>query len=332
MNQLATVLEHFSNVTIGVFGDIMLDDFTYGSVNRISPEAPVPVVEAEFTEYKLGGCGNVASNITALGADVYLFSVVGDDAASGIVSSLLAKQKIHDMTIKDPERPTIRKNRIIVQKQQIARIDWEKKHSIPSFIEAASMRQMYEVLDRLDIIVISDYAKGFLTDGLCRTVIDTAAQLGKMVIVDPKAPFSKYKGASVITPNFKEFLEYGKIKSDRAPKNMFPYARGIIQDNNIGYVLVTMGEDGMLLFENDKYTAVKAVKNGLDIIDVTGAGDTVVSVYALGLAAGASYYDALRLANYAAGVVVAKFGTATCSMEELSTVMKSHDLREEVIM
>src|SRR3989338_4107165 len=263
MTDLLNLARRLGKSKIAVFGDLMLDDFTYGKVDRISPEAPVPIVEALFTEYKLGGCGNVAAGISDLGGEVYLFSVVGDDLYSGIVSGLLKSHSIINMTHKDSTRPTIRKNRVIAHNQQVSRTDWEKRHDISADIEDMVISQARDLLKEVDVIILSDYGKGFLTERLCRFLIDAANDNGKPVIVDPKAAFSKYKGATVITPNFKEFTEYEKIrKIERSAVSMFPYDKSAISKYSLGALIVTMGEDGMVLFEKDRYAKVHAIQDG----------------------------------------------------------------------
>ncbi len=330
MTNLSDLATRLNKSKIAVFGDIMLDDFTYGKVERISPEAPVPIVEAQFTEYKLGGCGNVAAGISDLGGEVYLFSVVGDDLYSGIISGLLKSHSVIDMTHKDSTRPTIRKNRVIAHNQQVSRTDWEKRHDISADIEDMVISQARALLKEVDVIILSDYGKGFLTERLCSFLIGAANDIGKPVIVDPKASFSKYKGATLITPNFKEFAEYEKIKVERSAASMFPYAKSAISKYSLSALIVTMGEDGMVVFEKDRYAKVHAIQDGNEIADVTGAGDTVIAIYALALAAGADYFNAMRIANYGAGVVVTKLGTATCSLQELKTAISHDDGFEEV--
>ena len=277
-------------------------------------------------------CGNVAANIAALGARAAVFSVVGEDQPAGMIRKLLADLRIADMTVADASRPTTKKNRIVAHKQQVARVDWEKRHAIGGEVEKAVIEKVDSMLHGFDIIVLSDYAKGFLNRGLCAHVIESARKLGKPVIVDPKDDFKKYAGASVITPNFREFRDYGQAGVGRSPAEMAPYAKAVLEDTGISGLVVTMGEDGMALFERGKYAKVGALQDGHEVVDITGAGDTAVAVYSLAVAAGADYVSAMRLANYAAGVVVTKFGTATCSAAELRSVFGRGDGLEEVYL
>jgi rfaE bifunctional protein kinase chain/domain len=321
MSNLIKYISMFKNLKIGVFGDLMVDEFTYGNVNRISPEAPVPVLEVNFTEYRLGGCGNVACNIASFGSGVCLFGVVGNDPNKAVVSKLLDEYKIESCILVDKNRPTTKKNRIIAHKQQITRLDWENRKDIPKEIETAILEFAKIRINNFNAVVLSDYAKGFLTDKLCSSLISMANKAKKPVIVDPKSHFAKYSGSAVITPNLKEMQTYGKIIPG-TPGQMMSQIKKTIAKNSFQRILVTMGEEGMGLFGPDGYSQIKAVKNGLDVIDITGAGDTAIAVFSMALASGASYEEAALLSNYAAGVVVSKFGTAVCSPEELESIIK----------
>jgi rfaE bifunctional protein kinase chain/domain len=323
MTNLPANVKGMNNKIVCVFGDLMLDDFTYGIANRISPEAPVPVVDAQFTEYKLGGCANVASNLSALGGVVHLFAVTGNDEYREKILALLKDHKIHDMTIADATRPTTRKNRIIAHNQQIGRTDWEKRHDISKEIENSVMAKADATIKMSDAVIISDYAKGFVTSSLCQSIIKTAKKYGTPIIVDPKSHLGKYQGATVLTPNLKEFSEYTHFTGSKS--QMFSRAQEILKKHQFSALLVTCGEDGMLLFEPKSAAKVSAIKNGHEIIDVTGAGDTAVAACALSMAAGCDYKTSMRIANYAAGVVVIKLGTSICHPEELKDIMKSDD-------
>lgn len=326
MKNLLDLIDGFRGRRIGVFGDIMQDIFTYGTVERISPEAPVPIVDVSYAEHRLGGCGNVTSNLAALGAEPYVFAVVGCDAGAESIAGLLSEKNIRNMTVKDASRPTTTKERIVAHNQQVARLDRERRRSISPELEKEVLASAGKVLDSLDVIILSDYGKGFLTDSLCRALIQSSGK----VVVDPKAPFGKYKGARTVTPNFEEFRRFGKVDVEKSPELMLPYAANIIKDNGFSSLLVTMGEDGMAFFENGRYAKVAAVNNGYDVVDITGAGDTAIAVYSLALAAGAGDVEAMRLANYAAARVVKKLGTATCSPDELRAMVKKYDGFQEV--
>jgi D-beta-D-heptose 7-phosphate kinase/D-beta-D-heptose 1-phosphate adenosyltransferase len=332
MNKLITIVENFQKAKIAVFGDVMLDQFTYGTVDRVSPEAPVPVIDIAYADHRLGGCGNVANNLSSFKAETYVFGICGKDSQSEILSGLLKEKKIHDMVLRDATRPTTTKHRIIAHKQQIARIDNESRNPITSLQEKEIIKLAGNIIKDVDAVILSDYAKGFLVGSLCESLISLAKKANKPVIVDPKAEFSKYKGASTITPNFEEFKRFGKLETDKNPVTMSSHAKKVMELNNIENILVTLGENGMTLFQKSGYAHVKALRNGYDVIDITGAGDTSIAVYALALSCGASHIDAMRLANFAAGVVVTKFGTATCAIDELKGILKNMDSAEEVAL
>ncbi len=321
-NALIRRIGSFKGLRVAVFGDLMIDEFTYGSVNRISPEAPVPVLDVNFTEYRLGGCGNVACNISSFGSSASLFGVAGDDSNAPVAERLLHEFKIENCVAIDKSRPTTRKNRIIAHKQQVTRLDWESRKDIPENIESAVLESAKKQMAKFDIVILSDYAKGFLTDRLCSNLIALAKSMGKPVIADPKAQFSKYRGSTVITPNIKEMQVFGRITPESAER-MIPHVKKAVSDTEFERILVTMGEDGMSLFGAHDYSHIQAVKNGLDVIDITGAGDTAIAAFSLALACGASYEEAMVLANFASGVVVSKFGTATCSQKELEEIIKN---------
>ena len=331
MNNLEAIVNRFPSAKVAVFGDVMLDKFTYGTVNRVSPEAPVPVVDIAYSEDRLGGCGNVASNLAAFGSSVLLFGVIGHDKEAASIEEILKAQKITSRLLKT-KRPTTTKHRIIAHKQQIVRVDAESRAPISNEDEEEVLKMARSAAKDVAIFILSDYAKGFLTDKLCQDIIKIAHEMGKPVIVDPKAPFSKYSGASMITPNFEEFRRYGNASADRDPAAMAIHAARMMRDFRIGRLLVTMGEHGMVLFENGRFVKVDALKNGYDVIDITGAGDTAIAAFALAIASGADHSQAMRLANFAAGVVVTKFGTATCSPGELTSILRSDDSHTEVVL
>lgn len=326
MNLLMDTIEKLKKLKILVFGDIILDEYVYGTVDRISQEAPVPIVDINFTEHRLGGCGNTVNNIAALGGQVSVFSVMGKDSSAAVLRSLLEKSGITDRAIEDPTRPTIKKSRLVAHKQQIARLDWEKKHPVSKEIEALVMKSARDEIEKSDIVILSDYEKGFLTPELCKNLINMAKDFGKRVVSDPKSSFFKYAGSDVITPNFSEFLKFGPASAEKDPDAMAQAAKKISENNSLGAILVTMGGEGMVLLKDGKHTHVQAVHNGFDVIDISGAGDTAVAVFSMALAAGAGIEDAMRLANCACGVVVRKFGTATLSQEELKDAVQNTHL------
>jgi D-beta-D-heptose 7-phosphate kinase/D-beta-D-heptose 1-phosphate adenosyltransferase len=312
-------LEQLSAQTILCVGDLMLDDFLYGDVSRVSPEAPVPVIAVKREEKVIGGAGNVARNIAGLGARCLFVGVIGDDEAGRMVEAQFADLgAIEPHLVVDPSRPTSRKARFVSEhySSHLLRADWERAAPVDAATEAALIARIEELLPRADVVVLSDYAKGVLTERVIRAAIDGARARGKITIVDPKAPdYTVYRGATVITPNRKEIAEATRrpVTTPMEAEAAAELLAGIVQAK---VVLVTLSEDGMLLhMAGDGTVHVPAYP--VRVRDVSGAGDTVVAVLASMLAAGAPFEPAMRAANAAASVVVGKRGTATCTGLEL---------------
>ena len=294
-----------------VVGDAMLDRYWYGAVDRISPEAPVPVVRITRTEERVGGAANVANNIVALGAKASLLSVVGDDEASHQLEALVAQTGITPYFGRDPKLKTTVKLRVIGRQQQLIRLDFE---NTPETEVLASQSATFESLcPQHDAVLFSDYGKGGLAHiGL---MIAKAKALGKVVLVDPKgSDYTRYKSATVITPNRAELEQViGTWTSD---SDLQTKAQNLRQGLELQALLLTRSEAGMTLFDDQGQLDVPAVAR--EVFDVTGAGDTVIATFAAMLATGMSLRDAVPLANRAGGIVVGKFGTATVSLQELT--------------
>ena len=294
-----------------VVGDAMLDRYWYGAVDRISPEAPVPVVRITRTEERVGGAANVANNIVALGAKASLLSVVGDDEASHQLEALVAQTGITPYFGRDPKLKTTVKLRVIGRQQQLIRLDFE---NTPETEVLASQSATFENLcPQHDAVLFSDYGKGGLAHiGL---MIAKAKALGKVVLVDPKgSDYTRYKSATVITPNRAELEQViGTWTSD---SDLQTRAQNLRQGLELQALLLTRSEAGMTLFDDQGQLDVPAVAR--EVFDVTGAGDTVIATFAAMLATGMSLRDAVPLANRAGGIVVGKFGTATVSLQELT--------------
>ena len=294
-----------------VVGDAMLDRYWYGAVDRISPEAPVPVVRITRTEERVGGAANVANNIVALGAKASLLSVVGDDEASHQLEALVAQTGITPYFGRDPKLKTTVKLRVIGRQQQLIRLDFE---NTPETEVLASQSATFENLcPQHDAVLFSDYGKGGLAHiGL---MIAKAKALGKVVLVDPKgSDYTRYKSATVITPNRAELEQViGTWTSD---SDLQTKAQNLRQGLELQALLLTRSEAGMTLFDDQGQLDVPAVAR--EVFDVTGAGDTVIATFAAMLATGMSLRDAVPLANRAGGIVVGKFGTATLSLQELT--------------
>jgi D-beta-D-heptose 7-phosphate kinase / D-beta-D-heptose 1-phosphate adenosyltransferase len=311
--------ERLSAQTILCVGDLMLDDFIYGEVSRVSPEAPVPVIAVKREEKVIGGAGNVARNIASLGARCLFVGVIGDDEAARMLAThfaLLAGIEPH--LVVDASRPTSRKARFVSEhySSHLLRADWERAAPVDAAVEAALIARIEELLPRAGVMVLSDYAKGVLTPRVIRAAIDGAHRLGKPVIVDPKAPdYAVYRGATIITPNRKELAEATR-RPVTTPAEAAVAATQLAGAVDAKAVLVTLSEEGLLLqIAGDGAVHVPAYP--VRVRDVSGAGDTVVAVLATMLATGSALEPAVRAANAAASVVVGKRGTATCSALEL---------------
>lgn len=300
-------------------GDLMLDEFVYGEVTRISPEAPAPVIAAQRSELNVGGAGNVARNIAALGAGCIFVGLVGNDDAGRMLKAELAKERlIEPLLIADPSRPTTRKVRFVSEhfSTHMLRADWEQASPASAGIEQQLIDAAVAALPRADIVLLSDYAKGVLTARVIRSVIDAARKLGKRVIVDPKsANFAIYRGATVLTPNRKEFAEATRSRAT-TDVEIAVAATEAMALADCEAMLVTRSEDGMTMVARNG-DAVHVPAYPAKVRDVSGAGDTVVATLAVTLAGGADQETALRMASAAAAVAVGKRGTATVTLGEL---------------
>jgi rfaE bifunctional protein kinase chain/domain len=293
-----------------VVGDVMLDRYWFGDVSRISPEAPVPVVLIRDEDQRLGGAANVAWNCKELGARTRLLSVVGRDEPGQALEKLLKARRIDASLHRDRGLSTTQKLRVIGRRQQLLRIDFERPPSRE--VLALKLEEFKRALSDCDVVLLSDYGKGGLAH--IAEMIRAARRAGKRVLVDPKGDdYSRYRGASVITPNLAELREVvGTWKDEKDLKS-----RAVALRDKLGLeaLLLTRGEEGMSLFKGSRVFSVKAEKR--EVLDVTGAGDTVIATLAVMLAAGATLEAAVRIANRAAGIVVGKLGTAAATHAEL---------------
>lgn len=293
-----------------VVGDAMLDRYWFGEVGRISPEAPVPIVKIEREEERAGGAANVARNAAALGAQVSLLSVVGTDEAGARLAKLLRYERVKARLHRDRSVRTTVKLRVIGRQQQLLRVDFETQPSHE--VLASKLRDFGEMLREADVVILSDYGKGGLAH--IARMISMVRRAGKPVLVDPKGEdFSRYRGASLITPNRGEFRQLtGPWKSERELNDL---AQRLRRKLKVDALLVTRSEEGMTLFRDGSRLHVSA--QAREVYDVSGAGDTVIATLGVALAGGARLNEAVRLANRAAGIVVGKFGTAVVTPEEL---------------
>ncbi|MBR0826107.1 D-glycero-beta-D-manno-heptose-7-phosphate kinase [Bradyrhizobium manausense] len=312
--------------TVLCIGDLMLDEFVYGEVSRISPEAPAPVIAAQRSEHHIGGAGNVARNVAALGASCIFVGLVGsDEAATRLKAALTDEVGIESILVCDPTRPTTRKVRFVSEhfSTHMLRVDWEQAAPASAEVEQKLIDAILPQLDRADIVLLSDYAKGVLTARVIRNVIDAARKLGKRVIVDPKSlNFAIYRGATLLTPNRKEFSEATRSRAD-TDQSIVAAAQDVMQLADCEAILVTQSERGMTLVQRSG-EAVHIPAHPVKVRDVSGAGDTVAAVLATSLAADADWETALRMANAAAAVAVGKQGTASVSAAELRRKILPH--------
>jgi len=317
MTAASDLLSRLQGRTILVVGDLMLDHFLVGAVDRISPEAPVPVVRFDHESFRLGGAANVAHNAAALGARVYVVGTVGEDDAGGLVRADLTKLGIDSSGgVSDSQRRTTRKLRVVTSRnQQVARIDYEDDQEVHGGLEAAIVSRIEQLSAAADAIVISDYLKGTVSRGVAAGAITAARRRAIPLLVDPKVPhIDYYAGATMITPNHHEAEAVTHMRI-RTSEEAIAAARRFRERAQCDGVLLTRGEHGMTLLGSTDEATLPA--EAREVADVTGAGDTVIATMALALAAGASLLDAARLANRAASVVVGKFGPATVSIGEL---------------
>jgi len=300
-----------------VVGDVMLDEFLWGRVARISPEAPVPVVEITSQTFHLGGAANVACNVRSLGGQAAVAGVVGGDATGQRLRDALVRSGIEDaLALDDQGRPTTHKIRIIAHHQQVVRADREETGEIGTALEDALGHALRRSARGAGAIILSDYQKGVVTRRLMKKVLDAARREGVPLLVDPKVRhFALYRGAAVVTPNQTEAEQATGVRI-RDAAGLREAGQKILKTLHCRAVLITRGEHGMALFEQDR-KPVEIPTAARQVFDVTGAGDTVIASFALALAAGATLPEAAMLANYAAGVVVGKIGTATVSPEEV---------------
>lgn len=316
-SRLKKMLKQFAGRRLAVLGDVMLDEFLWGRVDRISPEAPVPVVQIRKETWRSGGAANVAANLRSFGAQAHIFGVVGDDGAGRKLSETLASEGIAtEGLIVDSGRRTTVKTRILGQNQQMVRIDREATDPIDYERQKAILEHLARLLPTLDGVIVSDYAKGVIVGDLLSQVIERVKKAGKFVAIDPKLKnFPLYKHASIITPNTRE-AESVLGRVFESEEDVLRGGADLLKQYRTDAVLITRGEHGMSLFERG-LPPVTIPTQALEVFDVTGAGDTVIATFGLALASGCSMTEAAEIANLAAGVVVGIVGTATASAESV---------------
>ncbi|NTV53468.1 MAG: D-glycero-beta-D-manno-heptose-7-phosphate kinase [Candidatus Firestonebacteria bacterium] len=315
--RLKNLIDRFTGKKILVLGDVMLDEYIWGKVSRISPEAPIPVVHVQRENALPGGAANVANNLKALGGEVFLAGVVGTDEAARRMTKLLNSEGVNtDLLIRDASRPTITKTRVIAHSQQVVRIDRENALPVSPRVVARLLAGIGQQMKKVDAVIISDYNKGLLTEALAQGVIALARQGRKPVTGDPKPEnIAKFQGVDLISPNQMEAEKASGIRiTDR--KSLHAAGAVILEKLHCRAVLITRGEEGMSLFEQGGHVShIPTVAR--EVYDVSGAGDTVISTLTLCLAAGGNFREAAVAANCAAGITVAEVGVATTTQKEL---------------
>lgn len=320
---LQNIIESFKDMNILVLGDIILDHYIWGKVSRISPEAPVPVVDVTRESFMLGGAANVAHNIVSLGAKATVIGMNGRDVAGDVLVRMLGQKGVNCEGIFVSDRPTTVKTRVIANNQQVVRFDRENRQYIDNKMIEKIMKYLNSVISKHNAIIISDYEKGMVTSGLIRGILNNSKVKkkgkggnGMFVAVDPKiGHFDFYKRVSLITPNVMEASNGSKVEI-KDEKTLLKAGKTLMSNLGCKAVMITRGEQGMSLFEKNKVTHIPTVAR--KVYDVTGAGDTVISAFTLAHASGESMENSAVIANHAAGIVVGEVGTAVATPEQLS--------------
>ena len=316
------IIDNFANVRLLVVGDIMLDRYWWGSVRRISPEAPVPVVELQKSTFAPGGAANVAANVAGLGAKVHLVGCIGKDNDADTLVELLKKANVSaDSLVRITTRPTSVKTRVIAHSQQVVRVDQEITSEFTPEEHDLLWEKISEALPEVDAVIISDYAKGLLSETLLDRLISAAREMKKIVLVDPKGKsYARYSGATLLTPNRREAAEACNF-DENMPDLVNIAGKHLIYKFGLDMALITQGEEGMTLFQRDREplhlgTAAK------QIYDVTGAGDTVIACLGVALGAGMDFVESAKIANLAAGLVVEQVGTTAITRAMLESALQ----------
>ncbi|WP_297574180.1 D-glycero-beta-D-manno-heptose-7-phosphate kinase [uncultured Campylobacter sp.] len=305
-----------------VVGDLMIDHYLWGECDRISPEAPVAVIDIRSENKRLGGAGNVMANLKALDCDVGVMSVVGDDESGKEIVSMLENMGVKiEKIAKEKERKSAHKTRIMAVHQQVIRFDKESKDDILETSKNELLSSLKNIIKNYDTVLLSDYAKGVLRDDFCKQIIKIANENSKFILIDPKgSDYSKYKNATLLTPNLKEAMQALKMKIDDEPSLKLALKR-LKDELNLKYSIITLSERGIALYNNDEVKIIPAIAK--EVFDVTGAGDTVLATLGYALSNKMDIVSALSLANKAAAVVVGKVGSATASLDEIEKYSKS---------
>lgn len=342
MADLASLCADFRNKKVLCIGDVILDSFVYGDVSRISPEAPVPVFNFRKENKMLGGACNVVANLAALGGQAAFIGMVGNDDGGKMVAEMLSGFGAEAFLPYDEGYPTTIKTRFIAGHQHILRCDKEEIRPLPEGLLPELEEHAVKMIDWADIIILSDYNKGFLSKDICQLFISLGKKMGKVVLTDPKGgDYSKYKHTDLVKPNLKEFCQVAKVSlNPTAPdfvSRLTEEAIRFLRKEEIGTALITLSEYGMFYIEADRPETAFIIKTeAKEVFDVSGAGDTSIATFALAKAVGASALQAAKLANIAAGIVVGKLGTAVASEQEMqkaiTEILKKEEAQEDVIL
>ena len=303
--------------SILVIGDLMIDHYVWGDATRLSPEAPVPIVNVKNESTTLGGAANVAQNLVALGAKVTLAGIIGEDTFGEQLKDILTAEGIATgAIIKDAGRPTTVKTRVLVGSHQLVRVDREVTDALTAELENELVSNLGGYINEADIIIFSDYNKGLFSARLTRRLIEEASAKQKKVIIDPKGlNYLKYEGAFIIKPNRKELAEAAKAEKIKTTDDLKNAANTILQQTNAEYLVVTLSEEGMAIISEHNYELLPVKATA--VFDVTGAGDTVVATMAYFIASGLTIYEACELANHAAAIVIRQVGSAITTIDEI---------------
>lgn len=335
MPLLSTEINKFSQVKALVIGDIMLDRFEYGKVERISPEAPVPVFKFSHEKKMLGGAGNVVANLVTLGCKTTFIGIVGNDANGTTIASLLRKAGAHSHLLKIEDYPTIVKTRLIAGNNHLLRADQEEIIPVVTELLPKFKKILTQAIKNVDIVLISDYNKGLLTPVTTQLIIDICSNFNRTILVDPKGTdYSKYKGATLVKPNLKEFSEATGMKYNPTAIDFHDKlktgAELLFSKYNIKNLLVTLSEHGMVYIPEENPDELKQIPTeAKEVFDVSGAGDTSLATLGAAIGANVPIKDAMKLANLASGIVVGKLGTATVTADELKTALSNKETPED---
>lgn len=325
-----TFIQKFSDVNLLVVGEVGIDEYIWGNTSRISPEAPVPVVEVESQSLKLGLSGNVAQNLTSLGVKTSLISVCGEDTDSARLQGMLKDAGTHKMHfVSDPSRPTLRKTRVIAQRQHVVRVDYERSHGLDAKLAKEFVTRICDEIPRVDGVIVQDYGKGIFNSDTMSFVKEARAKK-KPVFVDPSrvSPLALYQGVTLLTPNIVEAETLCKAVPDRSmpPGNndvrLLGMAKQILNETGSEHSIVTCGEWGMVSVTRNEDRLNRIPTFARDVFDVTGAGDTVIAVLSLMYCLGYSLSECMQVANAAAGIVVGRIGAAAVTPAELKTELE----------